>query len=88
MGAAGFDTIKIKAALLTDLEGTYQLPKGVRLSIGANNLFNHYPTKTFAARRAALLAATNSGYASSVYPTFSPYGINGGYYYARVQVNF
>jgi iron complex outermembrane receptor protein len=30
----------------------------------------------------------SSGYASSVYPNFSPFGINGGYYYGKVTYSF
>lgn len=85
---AFYDRIRIKPALLTDLEVSYQVLGPVRLSVGANNLFNHYPTKQPAAYRQAQFNTNASGYASSVYPTFSPYGINGGYYYGRVNVNF
>jgi iron complex outermembrane receptor protein len=83
-----FDFTPVKAALLTDLEIAYKLPLGTRITIGANNLFNKYPTKQPAAYRAAQLSTNASGYASSVYPTTSPFGINGGYYYAKVDVTF
>ncbi|HTI67953.1 MAG TPA: TonB-dependent receptor [Caulobacteraceae bacterium] len=85
---AFYDKIAIKAALLTDLEVTYQVVGPVKVSIGANNLFNTYPSKQPAAYRAAQLATTASGYASSVYPTSSAFGINGGYYYGRIAVTF
>jgi iron complex outermembrane receptor protein len=84
---AGFDRIAISAKGITDLEGAVEVLKGVRVAIGANNLFNVYPDKNPAEYRAAQYSTTASGYASQ-YPGTSPFGINGGYYYGRVTVNF
>jgi len=89
-GAAG-DLIKVpvKSSFLTDLELGYQIAEPIKLSIGANNLFNKYPTeRSMAAIRQAQLDNRERGYSTSKYPTFSPYGINGGYYYARINVTF
>ena len=81
--------VKVKSAFLTDLELGYQIAKPVKLSIGANNLFNHYPTKrSYENIRAAQLAGNMRAYSSNVYPSYSPFGINGGYYYARLNVNW
>ena len=85
---AFFDTTEIKPSFLTDLEASVEAVKGVKLSIGANNLFNKYPTKTNALYRKGQLDTRASGYASSVYPGFSPFGINGGYYYGKLTVSF
>jgi iron complex outermembrane receptor protein len=85
---AFFVKIPVKSALITDLEASYQVTTAVRVSLGANNLFNKYPNKQPAAYRAGQLATTASGYASSLYPNGSPYGFNGGYYYGRIAVNF
>ncbi|WP_236555147.1 TonB-dependent siderophore receptor [Novosphingobium sp. 9U] len=87
---AGADlAVPVKAAFLTDLELGYKLTEGLKLSIGANNLFNKYPTKRSEANfRAAQLASGSSSYSSNLYPTISPYGINGGYYYGRINMNF
>ena len=84
---AGFDKIGFSAKGITDLEGAVELFKGVRVAVGANNLFNVYPDKNPAAYRAAQYSTTASGYATQ-YPAFSPIGINGGYYYGRVSVTF
>jgi iron complex outermembrane receptor protein len=57
------------------------------VSVGANNLFNQYPDHI----NASLLAeqrANLDNTAVNVYPAFSPFGINGGYYYARVGLKF
>ncbi|MBU3078552.1 TonB-dependent receptor [Sphingomonas sp. XMGL2] len=80
---------RVNAAFLTDLELSYQIAKPIRISLGANNLFNKYPTKTpFKEIRQAQLNTGSTSYAGSLYPTGSPFGYNGGYYYARASVKF
>jgi iron complex outermembrane recepter protein len=56
----------------------------MKFSIGANNLFNKFPNK----ESATLLSHTQSfAYGDNAgvtqYPGFSPYGINGGFYYLK-----
>jgi iron complex outermembrane receptor protein len=81
--------VPVKSSFLTDLELGYQIAEPIKISIGANNLFNKYPTeRSMAAIRAAQLANRERGYSTSKYPTNSPFGINGGYYYARINVTF
>ena len=85
------DLIKtpVKASFITDLEVGYQIASPIKISIGANNLFNKYPTeRSMKYIRSAELANRERGYSTSKYPTISPFGINGGYYYARVNVTF
>ena len=85
-GAVFYET-EIKPALLTDLEVSYQLSKAWTVSVGANNLFNEYPDQV----NAQLLAeqrANLDNTAVTIYPAISPYGINGGYYYARASLKF
>jgi len=82
-----FYETEIKPTFLTDLELSYQVNKSLTLSLGANNLFNKYPDQI----NAQLLAeqrANLDNTAVTIYPSFSPYGINGGYYYARVGLKF
>ncbi|SNS27086.1 TonB-dependent receptor plug domain-containing protein [Sphingopyxis indica] len=87
---AGADlVVPVKAAFITDAEIGYKVTEGIKLSIGANNLFNKYPTKrSYENIRAAQLASGSASYGTNVYPTISPYGINGGYYYGRVNLTF
>ncbi|WP_256325759.1 TonB-dependent siderophore receptor [Sphingomonas sp. YR710] len=81
--------VPVKPSFITDLELSYQILEPVKISIGANNLFNKYPTeRTKAFIRNAELANNERGYSTDKYPNFSPYGINGGYYYARVSFKF
>ncbi|MCI4591534.1 TonB-dependent receptor [Sphingobium sp. BYY-5] len=87
---AGADTrVYAKAAFVTDLELGYKIAEPIKLTIGANNLFNKYPTeRSYANIRGPQLAGNSRTYSTNLYPNFSPYGINGGYYYARINVNW
>ena len=77
---------EIGTTAVTDLEVSYTFVDAVTVSIGANNLFNKYPDKFSAAYQAACVASS-SGCAPQ-YPSYSPFGINGGYYYGRVTYAF
>ena len=77
----------IKGAFVTDLELSYRIGNAWTVSVGGNNLFNKYPDMV----NAALLAeqrANLDNTAVNIYPAFSPFGINGAYYYARASVKF
>ena len=71
---------KVGDATLLDLEGRYTFPIGVTAAVGVNNLTDEYPNFT---------PAANNGATGSVgYPSFSPYGFNGRFLFARVSYNF
>lgn len=72
--------------LITDLDLSWRVARHVTLSASANNLFNVFPDRLNAAVLAATAAAGNP--AVEIYPNFSPFGINGGYYFARLGVDF
>jgi iron complex outermembrane receptor protein len=79
------NTIKTKA--ITDLDVNYKFSKDFSISVGANNLFNTYPDKL----NPELVADWRSNLDNSAvtkYPSFSPFGINGGYYYAKANYTF
>lgn len=78
---------KIGSTFITDLEISYQALEPVKVTIGANNLFNTYPDKLRDDYRNTFLAANANGFVTQ-YPTFSAFGINGGYYYAKVAFTF
>lgn len=68
----------LKPKVIFDLELGYKLTKGVKLSVGANNLFNTYPNK---------LKPVNQ-VVGSLYNAYAPYGISGGFYYGRLNLEF
>ena len=69
---------------ITDVQVSYKVTPKIKLSMGANNLFNQYPPKTPLRGGEPVDGALVYG----VPYGFSPYGINGGYYYGRVTINF
>jgi iron complex outermembrane receptor protein len=86
-GSATCYETKIGTTGITDLEVSYRLLDSVKVAAGANNLFNKYPDKLNPKLRQDYLAANSSGFVTQ-YPTFSPFGINGGYYYGRLTFTF
>jgi iron complex outermembrane receptor protein len=67
-------------AALTDLDVSVDVIKNLRFSVGAINLFNKYPQKN--------PTASLGSPGIAIYPTFSPYGFNGGYWYAKAKLSF
>jgi iron complex outermembrane receptor protein len=74
----------IPVAGIVDLDIGYKIRSNLKLDVGANNLFNTFPP------RAPTIGGqpADNGLVYSVPYTFSPYGINGGYYYGRISVTF
>jgi iron complex outermembrane receptor protein len=69
----------IDPKVIFDLDASYKLTSAIKLAVGANNLFNTYPNKLPTVLQA-------SGFAQ--YNPYSPYGVSGGFYYARVSTAF
>jgi len=72
---------------ITNLELGMHATKALTFAVGANNLFNRYPTTI----NPAILAAYDKYYQSGgqgKYNTFSPFGFDGGFYYARAILSF
>ena len=72
--------------LITDLDITYRVTPRLTIGVGASNLFDVRPEQVNAAGLAASAAAGNP--AVEIYPAFSPFGINGGYYFVRLGLDF
>lgn len=66
------------AKWIADLDVGYDLTEHVTLSVGANNLFDSYPDRN------GIIASDGSG----AYGNFAPFGLSGGFYYARASVTF
>ncbi|HEX8613133.1 MAG TPA: TonB-dependent receptor [Telluria sp.] len=78
---------RIKPKAITDLEVSYKVSGAWTVSVGANNLFNEYPDMVNPQILAVQRANLDNG-AVTIYPSFSPIGINGGYYYTRASFRF
>lgn len=76
---------EVSPAIITDLDLAFELTSALKVSVGANNLFNQYPDELSAEARGLNISGSNG---VGKYPTFSPYGFNGGYYYGRVTYSF
>jgi iron complex outermembrane receptor protein len=81
-GYGPYYTYETAAAFITDIDVGRELIRGLKLNVGANNLFNKYPSK------APPLVYQNITYNYDQYSHVTPYGINGGYYYVRLTASF
>ena len=64
---------------ITDLELRYTAPKGAQIGLGVSNVFDVYPDRTVAANNSTGVLG---------YPSYSPFGFNGRYLYARIGLNW
>ena len=71
--------LEIEPDVVLDLEGRWNITEMVRLSVGADNVLDEYPTKV-----PPLLNTTSN----APFSNYSPYGRSGRYVYGRVSVNF
>ena len=79
----------IGTTAITDLDIGYSVTSAIKINIGANNLFDTRPPNT--PNVADGSGGVRPADGSNVYNaplTFSPFGINGGYYYGRVTYTF
>ncbi|HEY3655462.1 MAG TPA: TonB-dependent receptor [Steroidobacteraceae bacterium] len=77
----------IGVTAITNLDIGYQATEHLKLTVGAVNLFDRYPNKVNSTLLATYRAADDNS-AVGIYPSFSPFGINGGYYYIRGTYKF
>ena len=71
--------ITLDSAVLIDLEARWNVVENVRLTVGADNVFDEYPTKL-----PPLLNSTSN----TPFSNYSPFGRSGRYVYGRVSVSF
>lgn len=64
---------------LIDLEGRYRFTDNVSLAVGADNLFDTYPSQ---------ISTTLNTTGASPFSSFSPFGFNGRYVYARLNLSW
>lgn len=82
-GSVLANDVVLKAAWITSLALNAKV-QGVSVAVGADNLFDKYPTRPTTAQ--AYPGGVGSG--AGVFSSFSPFGYNGRYLYARVGVNW
>jgi len=85
----GYHDVVVGAAAITDIDIGYKITPNLKLDVGAENLFDKRPPNIPTGINASGDAQPIDG--NNVYnepATFSPYGINGGYYYGRVTFTF
>jgi iron complex outermembrane receptor protein len=85
---ASCQLIKIGTTFITDLNVGYKVTPKLRFDLGANNLFDKQaPTMPLINRgTTGERPLANNVYSAPI--SFTPWGINGGYYYARATINF
>jgi iron complex outermembrane recepter protein len=78
---------KIGITAITNLDIAYGFTEHLSFSVGATNLFNRFPNKLNSNILNREIAAGDNA-AVTQYPQFSPFGINGGFYYAKALYRF
>ena len=78
------------AALLADVELSWQATTALRLSAGAQNLFDTYPDENIASTVASVAAGTNGADNAGTQPynAISPFGFNGRTLFVRAGLSF
>jgi len=79
------DSVGVTA--ITNLDVAYSYTDHLKLSVGAQNLFNRFPNKLNSNILGRENAASDNA-AVTQYPIFSPFGINGGFYYVKAVYKF
>ncbi|MBD8548855.1 TonB-dependent receptor plug domain-containing protein [Sphingomonas sp. CFBP 8760] len=88
-GTANSDIIQtFGAKMLTDVELSWQATSAVRLSAGAQNLFDVYPDENLASTVASVAAGTNGSDNAGTQPynAISPFGFNGRSVFVRASL--
>ena len=85
----GPDDIFLKPKWITDLELRWKAGGRAEFAIGANNVFDVYPTRSpYGARPASVGGVYPANQEYIPFSIFSPFGFNGRYIYGRMSVNF
>ena len=80
---------KFGSKFTTDVDLSYTFMEHYTLTVGANNLFNTRPEKIMHTTDNPIYVLTNSTADGQVYPrTGGPFGLNGGFWYARLRVKY
>jgi iron complex outermembrane receptor protein len=72
---------------ITNLDVGFQFTEHLNLAVGAQNLLNRFPGRLNSSILQHEIAAGDNA-AVTQYPIFSPFGINGGFYYVKAVYKF
>lgn len=86
-GQAEYFKSTIGTIAITNLDVGYKMNKYLKIDIGALNLFDRYPPLRNSQMLGSFFSHHNST-AVQIQPIFSPFGIDGGYYYAKAAFSF
>jgi iron complex outermembrane receptor protein len=86
-GANEYFQDNIPVTVITNLDVGFQFTEHLKLSAGAQNLFNKFPPYLNSNILNHENAATDNA-AVDRYPIFSPFGVNGGFYYVKALYKF
>ena len=68
---------------------SYPFREHYTLTVGANNLFNTYPDRIAPSASNPIYALTGALADGQIYPrSGGPFGMNGGFWYARLRVKY
>lgn len=73
---------RLEPRWVTDISVSARILDTLTATVGANNVFNQYPTKNIQSTPALTGADTNGVFP---YSEFSPFGFSGGFYFARLS---
>ena len=77
------------AKFTTDLDISYTFARRFTFTLGATNIFNTYPDKIKPSPDNPIFAITNSLSDGQVYPrSGGPFGMNGGFWYAKLKIKY
>ena len=75
----GSEAVKYSAEVLVDVEATFRVNDNLRIAVGGENVFDTYPAKD---------GHFVAGLLGVQYALTSPFGFNGGFWYARLAADF
>jgi iron complex outermembrane recepter protein len=80
---------KFGAKVTADLDVSYTVAEKYTVTVGASNLFDKYPDKLAPTTANPIFALTGSTADGQIYPrSGGPFGMNGGFWYARLKVKY
>ena len=87
-GANGGPLQHFGSKFTTDIDVTYNLSDQLGITVGANNVFNTFPDK-LNNNSIGLFPITGGSADGQIYPrNGGPFGMNGGFWYARVKIKY